>query len=360
MKAFEQDGVWLKVCCRCDGTKTIDQYHRCKKAVDGLQERCRECHKKAMWKEPKPRRKSYQAYAHEGRMVKECTKCHGIKDTSEFHSHRKKDRPKQDGLSSLCKICQLERSTAYIATPKGQENTRKTRKRHYARHADKCKELSRRYQANPENRKKINARRKMKMEEDPEHRQKVVDRQRVYRADPDNRARRNADEKARRESDPAYKLLTYARNFIRQAILDNLKSAHTEEMLGCTVDQFKSHIESQFVDGMSWDNWGNEEEEWSIDHILPCELFDFSLPSHQMTCFRRENVRPIWHKENISKQDKLDDGRRARDLTPEEKMDYLLSKGYAHLFEPSQSSTPNTDQGPRDPSSPGPADQLGA
>ena len=39
--------------------------------------------------------------------------------------------------------------------------------------------------------------------------------------------------------------------------------------IGCNSHQFKAHIESQFVDGMSWDNFDQIE----IDHIRAIASF---------------------------------------------------------------------------------------
>src|SRR5690606_1090898 len=51
------------------------------------------------------------------------------------------------------------------------------------------------------------------------------------------------------------------------------KSSKTEQILGCSFTEFKEHIESQFEDWMTWDNYGlyNGEEKygWDIDHITP-------------------------------------------------------------------------------------------
>lgn len=40
------------------------------------------------------------------------------------------------------------------------------------------------------------------------------------------------------------------------------------------MDEFLQHIESQFVNWMNWDNYGNCEENdykctWDLDHIIP-------------------------------------------------------------------------------------------
>ena len=76
-------------------------------------------------------------------------------------------------------------------------------------------------------------------------------------------------------------------------------SASTLELLGCSIEEFKSHLESQFKDGMSWDNRGYYG--WHIDHIIPCASFDLSNPAHQRACFNWRNLQPMWRLENQTK-----------------------------------------------------------
>lgn len=52
---------------------------------------------------------------------------------------------------------------------------------------------------------------------------------------------------------------------------------------------------------MSWENYGKGKDCWSIDHIIPCALFDLMKPEHQKRCFHYSNTKPMWHFENCSK-----------------------------------------------------------
>ena len=54
------------------------------------------------------------------------------------------------------------------------------------------------------------------------------------------------------------------------------KTSKTQDIIGCSFEEFKSHLESQFKDWMSWENKGNPEDgilepdkTWDIDHIIP-------------------------------------------------------------------------------------------
>jgi hypothetical protein len=69
------------------------------------------------------------------------------------------------------------------------------------------------------------------------------------------------------------------------------------EMVGCTVERLRAHLEAQFAPGMSWENYG----EWQIDHIRPCASFDLSNPLQQRACFNFVNLRPLWKSDNASK-----------------------------------------------------------
>jgi len=74
-------------------------------------------------------------------------------------------------------------------------------------------------------------------------------------------------------------------------------TAKTRELLGCTVDELKTWLESKFQHGMSWDNYGL----WHIDHIIPCASFDFGRKSDVEKCFHFSNLQPSWAKDNCSK-----------------------------------------------------------
>lgn len=90
---------------------------------------------------------------------------------------------------------------------------------------------------------------------------------------------------------------------LRSRIIKLLKSTnvkkmyHTFELIGCSPDEFKKHIEKQFTDGMTWDNYG----EWHIDHIIPCFTFNLLEEDEQFKCFHYSNQRPLWAKDNLSR-----------------------------------------------------------
>jgi hypothetical protein len=116
-----------------------------------------------------------------------------------------------------------------------------------------------------------------------------------------NRDKINENERNRRKCDIEYKIKKNLRRRVNQAITRNCKSISTIELLGCSVYDFLKYIESKFMCGMSWDNYG----QWHIDHIIPCSSFDLTNIEQQMQCFHYSNLQPLWAKDNLSKSDKI-------------------------------------------------------
>lgn len=79
------------------------------------------------------------------------------------------------------------------------------------------------------------------------------------------------------------------------------KSKRTMELVGCSVEQLKAHLEAQFVDGMTWQN----RQLWHVDHILPLDSFDLSKIEEQQRAMHFTNLRPLWKELNQRKSNKL-------------------------------------------------------
>jgi hypothetical protein len=111
-------------------------------------------------------------------------------------------------------------------------------------------------------------------------------------------------------TDPKFKILARFRDRIRFTIRKSkgTKRNSTLELLGCSLEQARKHIEQQFKEGMNWNNCGAKG--WHIDHIIPCSAFDLTKVEEQKKCFHYTNLQPLWAKENMSKGNKLPDGSR--------------------------------------------------
>lgn len=82
----------------------------------------------------------------------------------------------------------------------------------------------------------------------------------------------------RRKDDVLFKLggnlrsvvKNYTKRLINGGYINKIK---TQEVLGCSILDFKQHIEAQFINWMSWENYGKYNGEfnygWDLDHIIP-------------------------------------------------------------------------------------------
>lgn len=89
------------------------------------------------------------------------------------------------------------------------------------------------------------------------------------------------------------------KNRIWWALNGGPKTAHTLELLGCSIEEFKAHLERQFQPGMTWENYGYYG--WHVDHICECSRFDLTDPEQQRICFNYNNLQPMWGIDNMRK-----------------------------------------------------------
>ena len=92
---------------------------------------------------------------------------------------------------------------------------------------------------------------------------------------------------------------------IRQSLKNNKTGRHWEDLVGFKLSDLREHLQSLFVKGMNWDNYGA----WHIDHILPVSSFSFSSIEHPgfKKCWRLKNLQPLWAAVNIGKHNKMPD-----------------------------------------------------
>ena len=88
------------------------------------------------------------------------------------------------------------------------------------------------------------------------------------------------------------KLLERLRKSLGKNLKRNSKAQSTKDLLGCSIDYFKSYIESKFTSGMTWENYGYNG--WHLDHIKPCSSFDLTDIDQQKICFHYTNLQPLW------------------------------------------------------------------
>jgi hypothetical protein len=69
------------------------------------------------------------------------------------------------------------------------------------------------------------------------------------------------------------------------------KVDHSDQLLGCTIYEFRKHLESKFLPTMTFDNYGSL---WHIDHIIPCAHFNLIIEEEQRKCFHYSNLQPLF------------------------------------------------------------------
>jgi len=102
-----------------------------------------------------------------------------------------------------------------------------------------------------------------------------------------------------------YEKHIYWKNRIQDTICQALKrqtnSPILEQYVGCNLNDLRKHIESQFQEGMTWNNHGRSYGQWQIDHIIGCNNFDLSNEAERKQCFYYVNLRPMWKEDHVKK-----------------------------------------------------------
>jgi hypothetical protein len=141
-------------------------------------------------------------------------------------------------------------------------------------------------------------------ENNKEHRKEYLKKYREKNVDKIRETKRNY-EKNRKSNDPLYKLISNFRTAIYQVLKENniKKNGHYFEILKYTPEQLINHLEKQFSDEMTWDNYGD----WHVDHKHPISLYNIKEigDNEFMKCWSLDNLQPMWGVDNIKKSNKL-------------------------------------------------------
>jgi len=186
--------------------------------------------------------------------MKICSKCKQEKDFICFH--RASD--KLDGFKSQCIECREISAKRYR-----EENKEKISEKHkpyYQKNCEKIKENVKTYKKN--------------------NKEKIKERQREYF-----------------DKNPLALFKDRIRKSIRCSFYrrETSKNLRSEEILGCSMDDFFVYIASQFKEGMSLKNYG----EWHLDHIFPLAIAE--TEEDVIFLCHYSNYQPLWAAENLSK-----------------------------------------------------------
>lgn len=168
-------------------------------------------------------------------------------------------------------------------------------RKYKAKNKDKIREEGRKYRQN--NKEEIaNSKKKYQAE----NRDKI----KKYKEDNRPRIRHRARKysKERYSSDPLYRLALKCRGMVSRVLshCGGEKSGNTFTELGYTSEQLMIHIESQFLDGMSWDKKGS----FHIDHIYPITKFIQDGVTDVAIINALHNLTPMYPEDNLSKNNR--------------------------------------------------------
>jgi len=234
-------------------------------------------------------------------MTKKCSKCLGEFDVSSFS--KKSSSP--DGLRTYCKSCGSAYSKKYADTHRNWQKDYS--KRYRQKNLDKLKQYSRDYAKEHENELKEYTKQwrtdnaKKLKESQKEYYDNNRDKILMRLKDPNVKERIRKYDRQRRKK-PSVKISQNISRALRISLNKHKNGHHWELIVGYSLDELMKHLEKQFKEGMSWDNYG----EWEIDHIIPQCSFSFdNIHSEEfLKCWSLTNLQPLWKKDNRQKSGK--------------------------------------------------------
>lgn len=189
-------------------------------------------------------------------MMKICSKCKIKKQLTEYH----KDNSRKDGYKYMCKQCK-----------KAEDQSRKNK----FRQLKLCPYCGKQ----------------------PEINYIVCQSCRIKKQKYDNKIKRQLRHNYRLKNDINYHIAHNLRSRLRYAIKNQQKTGSAIKDLGCSIEYLKIYLESKFISGMSWNNYG----QWHIDHIIPLSQFDLSNRQELLKACHYTNLQPMWAIDNIKK-----------------------------------------------------------
>jgi transposase-like protein len=209
--------------------------------------------------------------------MKKCSRCNIEKDLKYFY----KKKSSKDGFRSECKECDYHYSKKYKI--KYHLTHKESKKEKFD------KEKFKLY---------INQYRKSNID-------KIRDKNKEYRDKNKEHLNilRNEYRKDKFLTDEIFKIKHNIRSLISTSFKKEgyKKKSKTNLILGCSFEEFKIHIETQFKDGMSWENHG----EWHLDHKTPISWAKTEEEIYELNHY--SNFQPLWAKDNIVKGNKWSD-----------------------------------------------------
>ena len=258
--------------------------------------------------------------------MKFCSKCKNEKDYDDFY----KNKRTKDGYEYSCKLCNIRKKRDgydkeyYI---NNRDKKLKYQKEYQKINQDIISEYQKEYRV--KNKDIIKDRSKDRVKKYSKeyyelNREKIIKYSKEYRLENleykkqyskeyriKNKLKRYDYHKLKMSTDTIYLLSKKIRDNILRCLKNNgySKSSKTQDIIGCSFEEFKNYIESKFEDWMEWGNKGLYNGDfkygWDIDHIIP--LSSAATEEDIIRLNHYTNLQPLCSKINRDiKKDKID------------------------------------------------------
>jgi hypothetical protein len=219
-----------KICTKCKTEKPLEEFHVAKRYKDSRAQKCKECRKK----QDAERYLNNKDVINEKNNKRQKKNIDHSREIKRRHYHKKKEQYKIYREINSEKISQKRKEYRDA----NKEKIKEQKKQYRLANADKIRE-----------KKKAESKKYYPIRKD-----KII-------------AYHNIRNKYRKDTDPVFKLKCSLRTRLSNVFkrMTFRKNQPTEQLLGCDFETAKNHLQNQFTDGMTWDNYG----QWHIDHKIP-------------------------------------------------------------------------------------------
>ena len=222
--------------------------------------------------------------------TKICSKCKEEKEVCEFNIRKNR----KSGFTSQCKLCICENAKKYREI---NSDLIKSRKKLY--HNKNREEINKK--AKEWREKNLEKTLQQKKDYYKENRELVLERSKLWSKN--NREKINIYIQTKKNKNSLFRVELNIRSRIKQYLKQkNITQRNkTFDIVGIEVNELKKYLESQFLEGMSWDNYGMYG--WHIDHKIP--LCSAKNETELLDLFHYTNLQPLWAEDNLKKNGKL-------------------------------------------------------
>jgi hypothetical protein len=241
--------------------------------------------------------------------MRKCSKCLEVKDISCFYKktetlYRSRCKPCYNEKKPNKQVRKMyyEKNKEHLAAYRKEYNSKnkidllQKKKEYYSNNRELLKKAVATHRN--ENKESINEKRRIR---NIDKREKLTEASKKYYQE--NKQKRFDYAKNRKSRDPLFKMSHNLRSRIRTGIVRRgfSKNKKTIDILGVSYYEAKKHLENQFREGMSWDNYGLKG--WHIDHIIP--LCVAKTEQELLSLCHYTNLQPLWATDNLRKNKKL-------------------------------------------------------